>query len=202
MNKLPIAVLISGGGTTLKNILEHMQQRELPVEIRLVISSNPAARGLAYANEVEAVTKVIAKKDFANPTAHSDAVFSACREHEVQVVVMGGYLEHLLIPKDFFNRVINIHPSLIPAFCGKGFYGLRVHRAALEFGVKVSGCTVHFVDDEFDHGPIIAQSTCEVLDEDSPETLQQRVFEKECELYPQVLRDIAENKIATGSDAA
>ncbi|MFM8399920.1 MAG: formyltransferase family protein, partial [Pirellula sp.] len=101
-------------------------------------------------------------------------------------------LEHLLIPDDFENRVINIHPSLIPAFCGKGMYGLYVHQAAIEFGVKVSGCTVHFVDNQYDHGPILLQRTCEVLDDDTPETLQKRVFELERKALPDAINKIAQ----------
>jgi phosphoribosylglycinamide formyltransferase-1 len=104
---------------------------------------------------------------------------------------MGGYLEHLLIPNDFENRVVNIHPSLIPAFCGKGMYGLRVHQAAIDFGVKISGCTVHFVDNQYDHGPILLQRACEVLEGDTAETLQKRVFELECEALPEAIARIA-----------
>jgi phosphoribosylglycinamide formyltransferase-1 len=103
---------------------------------------------------------------------------------------MGGYLEHLLIPSDFEKRVINIHPSLIPSFCGKGMYGLRVHQAAVDFGVKVSGCTVHFVDNQYDHGPIVLQRACEVLDGDTAESLQQRVFLLEREALPEAIRMI------------
>ena len=200
MSNLRIAVLISGGGTTLKNLIKHMREHGLPVEIRLVISSRASAGGLKYADEIHCPTKTIAKRDFADPKDHCEAVFSACRQAEVDIVVMGGYLEHLLIPEDFTNRVINIHPSLIPAFCGKGFYGLRVHQSALDFGVKVSGCTVHFVDDEFDHGPIIAQQACQVLAGDTADSLQTRVFEQECEIYPRVLREMAEGKIEFGDN--
>jgi phosphoribosylglycinamide formyltransferase-1 len=106
---------------------------------------------------------------------------------------MGGYLEHLLIPSDFENRVINIHPSLIPAFCGKGMYGLNVHQAAIDFGVKVSGCTVHYVDNQYDHGPILMQRVCEVFEDDTAETLQQRVFQLECEALPAAISQIARN---------
>jgi phosphoribosylglycinamide formyltransferase-1 len=109
---------------------------------------------------------------------------------------MGGYLEHLLIPQDFRNRVVNIHPALIPAFCGKGFYGRAVHQAALAYGVKVSGCTVHFVDNEYDHGPIIAQKACPVFDIDTAESLQRRVAELECQLYPQVISAIARGQVS------
>lgn len=194
MSTFKIAVLISGGGTTLRNLLDRQAAGTLPVEFCLVISSKSSAKGLDFATSAGIPTQVAARRSFESPEAHRDAVFGLIREHQADLVVMGGYLEHLLIPDDFENRVINIHPSLIPAFCGKGFYGLRVHQAALDFGVKLSGCTVHFVDNEFDHGPIIAQRSCPVLEGDTPESLQQRVFELECELLPEVV-----SSIATGS---
>ena len=189
---LPIAVLISGGGTNLKNLIDRKAQNTLPVDFRLVVSSNPKAKGLDYAQESSIPTRVIRKKDFVDGQAHSDAMFEAIRESGAKLVVMGGYLEHLLIPSDFEKRVINIHPSLIPAFCGKGMYGLYVHQAAIEFGVKVSGCTVHFVDNQYDHGPILLQRTCEVLDGDTPETLQRRVFELERDALPDAINKIAQ----------
>ena len=108
---------------------------------------------------------------------------------------MGGFLKHVLIPPDFENRVINIHPALIPAFCGQGMYGLRVHEAVLDYGAKVTGCTVHFVDNQYDHGPIILQRTVEVLPDDTPESLQARVFAAECEAYPEALRLLASGRV-------
>lgn len=189
---LPIAVLISGGGTTLKNLIDRKAQNTLAADFRLVVSSNPKAKGLGYAQEASIPAKVIRKKDFVDGQSHSDAMFQAVRDSGAKLVVMGGYLEHLLIPDDFENRVINIHPSLIPAFCGKGMYGLYVHQAVIEFGVKVSGCTVHFVDNQYDHGPILLQRTCEVLDDDTPETLQKRVFELEREALPDAINKIAQ----------
>ncbi len=190
MRNLPIAVLISGGGTTLRNLLAVQQLGKLNVDFRLVISSRPDAQGLGFARQSKIETRVVSRKGM-QPTEHRDVIFELCRQFDVSLVVMGGYLEHLLIAHDFENRVINIHPSLIPAFCGKGFYGLRVHQAVIDYGAKVSGCTVHFVDNQFDHGPIIAQATCRVLDGDTPQSLQQRVFEEECRLYPQVVQAIA-----------
>jgi phosphoribosylglycinamide formyltransferase-1 len=188
---LPIAVLISGGGTTLKNLIDRKSQHSLPVDFRLVVSSNSKAKGLEYAQEASIPTRVIRKKDFIDGQSHSDSVFGAVRDSGAKLVVMGGYLEHLLIPSDFENKVINIHPSLIPAFCGKGMYGLHVHQAAIEFGVKVSGCTVHFVDNQYDHGPILLQRTCEVHEGDTPEMLQRRVFELERQALPDAISMIA-----------
>lgn len=192
---LPVAVLISGGGTTLKNLLDRTRADQCPVDVRLVISSKENAGGLRFAEEAGIKTQVIAKKQCASSEEHRDQVFALCREANVQYVVMGGYLEHLLIAQDFENRVINIHPSLIPAFSGKGYYGLRVHQAVLDYGARVTGCTVHFVDDEFDHGPIIDQRVCLVEQNDTAESLQQRVFQQECELLPSVLKRFAESRV-------
>jgi phosphoribosylglycinamide formyltransferase 1 len=122
-------------------------------------------------------------------------VFQPCREAGVQLVVMGGFLKHVLIPADFEHRVMNIHPGLIPAFCGQGFYGHHVHQAVLDYGAKISGCTVHFADNQYDHGPIILQRTVPVLDDDTPEALAARIFEQECEAYPEAVRLFAEGRL-------
>jgi phosphoribosylglycinamide formyltransferase-1 len=192
---LPVAVLISGGGTTLRNLLEKIHAGLLDIEIRLVISSNPQAGGLAFAAQASIPALVLPAKRFPAPEAYRDAVFGPCREVGVELVVMGGFLKHLLIPPDFENRVINIHPALIPAFCGQGFYGQHVHQSVFDYGCKVSGCTVHFADNQYDHGPIILQRTVPVLDDDTSETLAQRVFEQECEAYPEAIRLFAEGRL-------
>lgn len=188
---LPIAVLISGGGTTLRNLIEHRDRGALQVDFRLVISSTIHAAGLRYAETAGIPTTVVPKSKSLTALEHSEKVFEPIRQCGAELVVMGGYLQHVLIPKDFEKKVINIHPSLIPAFSGLGMYGLRVHQAAIDFGVKVSGCTVHFVDNEYDHGPILLQSTCEVLEKDTAESLQRRVFALECEALPDAIRKIA-----------
>ncbi len=108
---------------------------------------------------------------------------------------MGGFLKQLTIPSDFANRVVNIHPALVPAFCGRGFYGHRVHEAVLEYGAKLSGCTVHFADNQYDHGPVILQKAVPVLDDDTPESLAARVFQAECEAYPEAIQLIADNRV-------
>ena len=192
---LPIAVLISGGGTTLQNLLQRIDANELNVDIRLVLSSNPNARGLEFAREADVATKVVVRERGQSDASYRDAIFGPCREVGAGLVVMGGFLKHVLIPQDFVGRVINIHPSLIPAFCGAGYYGKHVHKAVIDYGVKVSGCTVHFVDDDYDHGPIILQETVEVLPEDSPESLAARVFEQECTALPQAIQLFADHKL-------
>jgi phosphoribosylglycinamide formyltransferase-1 len=194
-NSLPIAVLISGGGTTLKNLLAKIATGDLPVAIKLVVASSSQAKGLSYAREAGIATLVVRERDFETTEAFSNAIFAALRASGIELVVMGGFLKFLPMPPDFENRVMNIHPALIPAFCGKGYYGLHVHQAVLDYGAKVSGCTVHFVDNVYDHGPIILQRVVEVRDDDTAETLQMRVFEQECEAYPDAIRLFAEGKL-------
>ena len=191
----PIAVLISGGGTTLRNLLQKRAAGELAAEVVLVISSDPDARGLRYAVEANIPTCIVQRNACDTPQAFSDAVFSRCREAGVRLVVMGGFLKHVLIPADFENRVTNIHPGLIPAFCGRGMYGHRVHEAVLDYGVKVSGCTIHFVDDHYDHGPVILQRVVPVEEDDTPERLAARIFEAECEAYPEAINLIAGGRV-------
>ena len=190
-----IAALISGGGTTLRNLLEKIRAGRLDVEVALVVSSSAAAGGLRFAADAGIPTAIIDPKSLAGQEEFSQAVFDRCRTVGVDLVVMGGFLKRVAIPNDFANRVTNIHPALIPAFCGQGFYGHRVHEAVLECGAKLSGCTVHFADNQYDHGPIILQRAVPVLDDDTPDSLAARVFEAECEAYPEALRLIAAGRV-------
>jgi phosphoribosylglycinamide formyltransferase 1 len=192
---LPVAVFISGGGTTLRNLLEKIAEGRVDAQVRLVVSSTAKARGLQYAAEASIPALVVRHRDYATAEAYRDAVFQPCRDAGVRLVVMGGFLKHVLIPPDFENRVMNIHPGLIPAFCGQGYYGHHVHEAVLEYGAKVSGCTVHFADNHYDHGPIILQRTVPVLDDDTPDTLAARVFQQECEVYPEAIQYFAEGRL-------
>lgn len=194
-SNLPVAVLISGGGTTLRNLIEQRSLGLLPIDFHLVISSNPQARGLEYATANAIPSQVLVRSSFDSVESYSDAIFSACRAAQVKLVVMGGFLKQVAIPADFVNRVINIHPSLIPAFSGHGYYGHHVHEAVLQYGAKLSGCTVHFVDNDYDHGPIILQRSVPVLDEDTPESLAARVFAQECVALPEAIRLFAENRL-------
>jgi phosphoribosylglycinamide formyltransferase-1 len=197
---LKIAVLISGGGTTLKNLIDRGHVENLPIDIRLVISSKSTAAGLQFAAEASIPATTMRRRDHESAEFYRDAVFHEVRQSGAEYVVMGGFLQHLLIAPDFKNRVINIHPSLIPSFCGHGMYGLKVHQAAIDYGVKISGCTVHFVDDHFDHGPVILQRSCPVLDNDTAESLQQRVFQLECEALPDSLRLLQAGRIQVAED--
>ncbi len=190
-----IAVLLSGSGTTLQNLLDRIADGRLHAQIVRVVSSRVDALGLMRAEVAGVPTTVVERKKCASRTEFSQRIFETCRADGVELVCLGGFLQLVEIPPDFMGRVLNIHPSLIPAFCGKGFHGLYVHESALEMGVKVSGCTVHFADNEYDHGPIVLQRAVPVLDDDTPETLAARVFEQECEAYPEAIRLFAEGRL-------
>ncbi len=190
---LKTAVLLSGSGRTLQNFLD---SPELPISIGLVISSTPRAYGLKRAQNRGVPTLVLRRRAFDSHAAYTEAVFGACRESGAELVLLAGFLKLLRpIPADYQGKVLNIHPALIPAFCGKGFYGDRVHSAVLESGVKTTGCSVHFVDDEYDHGRIVLQREVPVLDGDDVHTLAGRVFEAELEAYPEAIRRFAAGEL-------
>jgi phosphoribosylglycinamide formyltransferase-1 len=190
-----LAALISGGGTTLVNLIETIHRDELSAEIPLVIASRADCGGIARAEAAGLPCQVITRKSYASVEDFSSAIFDACRQQRIDLVICAGFLALLKIPPDFVGRVMNIHPSLIPAFAGQGFHGHHVHAGVLSRGCRVSGCTVHFVDDVYDHGPIILQATVSVGDDDTPETLAARVFEQECLAYPEAIRRYASARL-------
>jgi phosphoribosylglycinamide formyltransferase 1 len=190
-NPIRIAVLISGSGTTLQNFIDRIADGRMQAEIAIVISSNPKALGIKRAQLANLPTEVIRREAFDSVASFSDAIFDLCRTADVDLVTLGGFLKLLKIPADFAGRVMNIHPALLPAFGGKGMYGHHVHQAVLESGARISGCTVHFVDDHFDNGPTLLQRQVPVLDDDTPETLAARVFKQECEAYPEAIQQFA-----------
>ncbi|MCA9238993.1 MAG: phosphoribosylglycinamide formyltransferase [Planctomycetales bacterium] len=192
---LNIAVLISGSGRTLKNFIDLAAEGSLPVEIKLVVSSSAAAGGLGFAEAAGIPSVVLDRKDFDSHNSYGQAVFNACREAGVDLVAMAGFGKLAPVPDDFMGRVVNIHPSLIPAFCGHGMYGHRVHQAVLDYGAKVTGVTVHFVDNQYDAGPVIWQQPVPVFDDDTADTLAARVFQAEKEAYPHVLKLIAAGRV-------
>ncbi len=192
---LRIAVLISGGGTTLQNLLDRSADGRVPAQVVVVVSSRADAYGLTRAARAGVPVSVVERKACASREEFSDRVFESCRVADADLVCLAGFLQLVQIPDDFAGRVMNIHPALIPAFCGKGFHGRHVHEAVLASGVKISGCTVHFADNEYDQGPIILQRTVPVLDDDTPDTLAARVFEQECEAYPEAIRLFAEGRL-------
>jgi formyltetrahydrofolate-dependent phosphoribosylglycinamide formyltransferase len=195
MPPIRLAVLLSGNGTTLQNLLDRSADGRLPAEVVLVVSNRRAALGLERADRAGIPTAVVERAACPSADEFGRRIFECCRRARVDLVCFGGFLQLLPIPDDFAGRVMNIHPALIPAFCGRGLYGHRVHEAALEAGVKVSGCTVHFADNVYDHGPIIIQRVVPVLDDDTPDTLAARVFAQECEAYPEAIRLFAEGRL-------
>ncbi len=199
---MKIAVLISGGGRTLKNFLDLRSEGQLPVEIRLVVSSSPTAGGLQHAEAAGVPTVVLERKSYDSHEAYGEAIYAVCREADVDLVVMAGFLKFAPLPEDFVGRVVNIHPSLLPSFGGQGMYGDRVHAAVLERGCKISGVTIHIVDNQYDHGPILWQQPTPVFDDDTPEKLAARVFELEKEAYPHVLRLFAAGRLPITSRRA
>lgn len=188
--QLPIAVFLSGSGRTLANLLRHRDEHGLPIDVRLVIGSRSGLRGIEIAREHGIVTQVIRQKDSANADDYSHAMFEPVRNCAARFVVMAGFLKHVLIPPDYENKVINIHPSLLPKFGGEGMYGHHVHEAVLAAGETTSGCTVHFVDNLYDNGPIVHQRKCPVLADDTPDSLAARVFEQECHALPEAIRKL------------
>jgi formyltetrahydrofolate-dependent phosphoribosylglycinamide formyltransferase len=192
---MKIAVLLSGSGTTLENIFEHIERGELPVEVAVVVSSRADAFGLERARRRGVPTHVLPRKGCPTLAAYTDAVFAPVRESGAELVALAGFMVQLGVPDDFRHRILNVHPALLPAFGGKGCYGHYAHEKVLEHGCKVSGCTVHFVDEEYDHGPIVMQRCVPVMDDDTPDTLAERVQAAEREVYPQAIRAFAEGRL-------
>lgn len=197
---LKIVVLVSGGGTNLQAIIDGVQEGTIrDTEIAAVISNNKSAYALERAKMAGIQAEAVSPKDFETREAFNDALLSRVNSFDADLIVLAGFL--VKIPEAMIdayeNRIINIHPSLIPSFCGVGYYGLKVHEAALARGVKVSGATVHFVDKGTDTGPIIMQKAVEVLPDDTPTKLQQRIMEQaEWILLPQVIDDIAAGRVS------
>lgn len=192
---LRVAVLISGSGRTLKNFVDLASAEQLPLDIRLAVSSSARASGLQHAQDAGIATQVFDRDESASDVEYGQSIFAACRAAEVDYVLMAGFLKLVPVPDDFVGRVVNIHPSLIPAFCGHGMYGDRVHQAVLDYGAKLTGCTVHFVDNQYDAGPIIWQQPVPVFDDDTSSSLADRVFAAEKEAYPHVLKLLAAGKV-------
>jgi formyltetrahydrofolate-dependent phosphoribosylglycinamide formyltransferase len=190
-----LAVLLSGGGTTLQNLLDRIADGRLRARVVQVISNRADAFGLTRARAAGVPTAVVERKACGTREEFSVRIFELCRRAGTDLVCLAGFLQLIQVPDDFLGRVMNVHPALIPAFCGKGFYGRHVHEAVLAYGAKVSGCTVHFADNQYDHGPIILQRVVPVLDDDTPDTLAARVQEQENEAYSEAIRLFAEGRL-------
>jgi len=197
LDKKPIrlGVLISGGGTTLINILDYIQKGRLNAEIALVISSRSTVAGVYKAKAARLNVKIIRKKDYPDIDNFSKRIEEELTAANVDLVIQAGWLCLWKIPALYENRVMNIHPALLPGFGGPGMWGHHVHEAVLKAGCKVSGCTVHFCTNEYDKGPIIVQRPCPVKEDDTADTLAARVFDQECIAYPQAIRLCHEDRL-------
>jgi phosphoribosylglycinamide formyltransferase-1 len=196
-----LAVLLSGGGTTLQNLIDRAGDGSLSVQIVLVISSKPNVYGLERAKLANIPSLVLPRKSFPDLAAFSSANFAAIRESGAELVCLAGYLQKLLIPRDYQGKVLNIHPSLLPKFGGKGMYGHHVHEAVIAAGETESGCTVHYVDDEYDHGELIVQRKVPISLSDTPDSLAAKVFEQECLAYPEAIRKVLASRQITPPSA-
>lgn len=196
---LKIAVLLSGGGTNLQAIIDSIKSGYLNnVKVSLVVSSKENAYALERAKENGIETIVLSKKDYCSVEEYDTVIIDTLEKYNVDLIVMAGFL--VILGKEFSkkykDKVINVHPSLIPSFCGCGYYGIIPHKKAIEYGVKVTGATVHFVEFETDSGPIIMQKAIDVLDDDTPQTLQKRVMEEvEWRILPETIKLFSENRI-------
>jgi len=192
-----VAILVSGGGTNLQAIIDAKNAGKIPsAELALVIASNEKAYALTRAANAGIPSEVLRKAKGEDVTLYGERLLEVLRAHKIDLVVLAGFLT--ILPENviraYDHRILNVHPSLIPSFCGDGFYGLRVHEAALQKGVKVTGATIHFVNEITDGGDIIAQKAVEVLPDDTPETLQKRVMvEAEWVLLPQAVETVAKS---------
>lgn len=200
---LKIGVLVSGGGTNLQAIIDRIEDGYIPdCKIVSVVSNKKDAYALERAKKHNIQTAVISKKDYENEELYNEALINHFKSKNTDLIVLAGFM--VVLGKNFIkayqNRIINIHPSLIPSFCGKGFYGLKVHQAALKRGVKITGATVHIVDEGTDTGPILIQKAVCVKDNDTAEILQKRVMETaEWIIYPKAIKMIAEGQITIGN---
>ncbi len=199
MKRTRIAVLVSGGGTNLQALIDAQKRGELGNgEISLVLASKDGVYALERAENNGIATKVLVRKEFASIKEYSRALADTLTSENIDLVVLAGFLTIIdeQVYEAFPNKIINVHPALIPSFCGKGYYGLHVHEAALEKGVKVSGATVHIVTPECDAGPIILQKAVEVREDDTPETLQKRIMEEaEWKLLPEAVRLFCDGRL-------
>jgi len=197
---LNIGVMVSGGGTNLQAILDRIEDGTLSgCSVVTVVSSREGAYALERAKKHGISSTVISRKNFNSIDEYDQALIRHMRSHNVDLVVLAGFLSLLgeKFVQEYKNSIINVHPSLIPSFCGKGYYGIIPHQKALEYGVKVTGATVHFVEPEYDSGPIIFQKAIEVLPDDTPETLQKRVMEQcEWKLLPEAIRLYSQGRLS------
>ncbi|MDD4780581.1 MAG: phosphoribosylglycinamide formyltransferase [Tissierellia bacterium] len=197
MSQVKIGVLVSGSGTNLQSIIDSINSGDINGKITVVISNKKDAYGLERAKQHDINAVFVNEKDYNNIESFNDSIIEILKENKVELVVLAGYLK--ILSSKFIglyrNKIINIHPSLIPSFCGKGYYGLKVHEAAINYGVKISGASVHFVDENADTGPIIMQETVNVDYNDTSESLQQKILKVEHKLLPLAIKYYCEGRI-------
>lgn len=194
-DRLRVAVLLSGTGRTLENLLRASSAGEIDLDFGKVVSSRASVRGNEIARSAGVPLAIVPRRRFESTESFSRAVYAEIDPLEVDLILMAGFLCKLDVPARYAGRILNIHPSLLPLFGGQGLYGERVHQAVIDSGMKVSGCTVHFVDAEYDAGPIVLQACVPVLEGDTAQSLGARVFEQECALYPQAVRLFAQGRL-------
>jgi phosphoribosylglycinamide formyltransferase 1 len=188
MAKIRLAVFLSGSGTTLQNIVDCIRAGTLDASVELVIGSKPGLKGIERAEAAGLHNVVVRRKEYPDVPSFSRDVFAHVEAAKPDLICLAGWLCLLDIPQQWQGKLLNIHPALLPSFGGKGMYGHHAHEAVINYGCKVSGCSVHFVDQTYDTGPIIVQRTCPVLEDDTPDTLAARVFEQEKLAYPEAIR--------------
>jgi phosphoribosylglycinamide formyltransferase-1 len=192
-----IAVFASGRGSNLMAILNAIKEGKLNARVSVVISnnSNAGALEIARANGIDALH--ISRKQFSSDEDYVNRILCELKSRNIELIVLAGYMKKIPpeIIREYPNRILNIHPALLPAFGGLGMYGMNVHKAVIDYGVKITGVTVHIVDEEYDHGPIVMQRAVEVRDDDTPETLAERVLKVEHEIYPQAIKLFVEGKV-------
>ncbi|MCH8823882.1 MAG: phosphoribosylglycinamide formyltransferase [Planctomycetes bacterium] len=191
-----IAGLISGGGRTLINILDQIDASKLNASVQLVIASRGEIEGIKRAQERDLEVNIIRKRDYDSEDQMHDAITDALIAKQIDLVCLCGYLRWFRVDEQFQGRVINIHPALLPDFGGQGMHGMSVHRAVIEANRRVSGCSVHFVDEHYDQGPVILQKACPVLEHDTEDTLAARVFKQECIAYPEAINLYAASQLS------
>lgn len=195
---IKIGALVSGGGTNLQAIMDAIDKGGINAQVTAVVSNKAGAYALERASSRNIETAVISKKDYSSAEEYELCLAKFFKDRDIDLIVLAGFMVILgpAFVNEFENRIINIHPALIPSFCGEGYYGLHVHEAALKAGVKVTGATVHFVTAECDAGPIILQKAVDIKDDDTPETLQRRVMEQaEWVIYPEAVKLFADGKL-------
>jgi len=195
MKKVRLAVLLSGSGSTLENLIQRSKAGTLNAEVVVVVSSRSDAYGLERARNHGVDAHVIASRECRDFDVLSERTWEAVRDYKPDLIILAGYMCMFRVPPGYDNRILNVHPALIPLFCGKGFYGHHVHEAVIKAGMKVSGCTVHLVNNEYDKGPIVVQKTVPVYFEDTPDTLAERVMAAEREALPEAINLYAANRL-------